>query len=111
MRKKKDRTKDATKTRVRRARGSMGGKQIYQNEPDPWKELRLKLQPLNKAYRNFKEKRRIAKEKEERKRLQEQEEQRVREEEAQRLMEQEEKKVRKDESYFFLRSKKNQKIF
>ena len=54
-------------------------KRNNRKDPDPWKELRLKLQPLGKAYSNFMEKRKIAKQKEEQRRLKEQEEQKIRE--------------------------------
>ena len=85
MKKRKDRIKEASRTRSKRPKGSTAGKQMHHSEPDPWKELRIKLQPINKAYRNFKEKRRIAKQKDERRKLKNQEEQRLREEEAHRL--------------------------
>ena len=39
--------------------------------PDPWKEIRLKLQPLSKAYGDFMEKRKSIKIKKERIRLKE----------------------------------------
>ena len=80
---------------MKRTRGSTINKQINQKDPDPWKEIRLKLQPLSKAFRDFREKRKIAKQKEERRRLKEQEVQRLQEEEVQRLIEQEEKKSKK----------------
>ena len=81
---------------MKRTRGSTINKQINQKDPDPWKEIRLKLQPLSKAFRDFREKRKIAKQKEERRRLKEQEAQRLQEEEAQRLIEQEEKKLTRE---------------
>jgi len=82
---------------MKRTRGSTINKQINQKDPDPWKEIRLKLQPLSKAYNDFREKRKIAKQKEERRRLKEQEERRLKEEEAQRLQEQEERKLQKEQ--------------
>lgn len=107
MKKKKERIKVPSRTKIKRGRGSTTNKQMYQNSPDPWKELSLKLQPLNRAYRNFKEKRRLAKEKEERRRLKEQEELRIREEEHQKLMELEERKIKKEQK---LKEQKEQKL-
>tara|TARA_Y100001960_G_scaffold321803_1_gene397181 strand:- start:492 stop:1367 length:876 start_codon:yes stop_codon:yes gene_type:complete len=107
MKKKKERIKVPSRTKLRKGRGSTTNKQMYQNSPDPWKELSLKLQPLNRAYRNFKEKRRLAKEKEEKRRLKEQEELRIREEEHQKLMELEERKIKKEQK---LKEQKEQKL-
>ncbi len=107
MKKKKERIKVPSRTKIKRGRGSTTNKQMYQNSPDPWKELSLKLQPLNRAYRNFKEKRRLAKEKEEKRRLKEQEELRIREEEHQKLMELEERKIKKEQK---LKEQKEQKL-
>ena len=97
MKKRKGKIKEISRVRLKKTRGSSSSKQISQSEPpDPWKEIRLKLQPLSKAYKNFKEKRKIARQKEERRRLKEEEAQRLKEEEAQRLMEQEERKLKKE---------------
>ena len=86
--------------KIKKTEDSMVNKRRKQREPDlwkeirsNWKEIRLNLKPLGKAYNKFKEKRRIAKEKEEQRRLKEEEEQRLREEEAIRLQEQEAKKI------------------
>ena len=87
MKKRKGKIKETSKIILKRTRGSNINKQINQGEINPWKEIRLKLKPLSNVYRDFREKRRIAKQKEERKRLKKQEEQRLKEEEAQRLIE------------------------
>ena len=91
MKKGKGNKKETSKTKIKKARHSVVNKRMSQAEPDPWKELRLKLKPLGKAYNKFKEKRRLAKLKEEKRRLKEEEEQRIREEAAQKLHEQEER--------------------
>ena len=42
---------------------SMVNKRRKQSAPDLWKEIRLNLKPLSKAYNKFREKRRITKQK------------------------------------------------
>ena len=81
--------------RIKKTEVSMVNKRRNQNEPDLWKEIRSNLKPLSKAYHKFREKRRIAKQKEEERRLKEKEKQRLREEEALRLQEQEERIFKK----------------
>ena len=105
MKKGKDKIKEIPKI-MKRTRGSTINKQTNQSEPDPWKELRLKLKPLSKAYSDFRAKRKIAKEKEEQRRLKEQKEQRFQEEETQRLIEQEERKLKKEKRLKAQREKK-----
>ena len=73
----------------------MVNKRRKRSEPDPWREIRLKLKPLGKAYNKFREKRKITKQKEEQRRLKTEEEQRIREEEAIRLQEQEQRRFKK----------------
>ena len=64
MKKRKGKIKEISRVRLKKTRGSSSSKQISQSEPpDPWKEIRLKLQPLSKAYRSFMEQRKIAKQK------------------------------------------------
>ena len=75
---------------------SMVNKRRNQSEPDFWKEIRSNLRPIGKAYNKFREKRRIAKQKEEERRLKEEEKQRLREEEALRLQEEEERRFKKE---------------
>ena len=96
MRRGKNNKKEVTKIRLKKTKNSIANKRINQKEPDFWKEIRFKLKPLSKAYRNFVEKRRVVKQKEERKKQQEKEEQRLKEREAQRLQGQEEKKLKKE---------------
>ena len=71
-------------------------KRRNKNEPDLWKEIRSNLKPLGKAYNKFKEKRRIAKAKEEEKREKAEEKQRLKDEETLKLQEQEEKRFKKE---------------
>ena len=94
MKKGKDKIKEIPKI-MKRTRGSIINKQTNQSEPDPWKEIRLKLKPLSKVYSDFRAKRKIAKQKEGQKRLKEQEEQRINEEEARRLEKQNQMKLKK----------------
>ena len=68
-------------------------KRKKQRQPDLWKEIRSNLKPLGKAYIKFKEKRRIAKQKEEEKKLKENERQRLIEEETLKLQQQEERRL------------------
>ena len=79
MKKGDDNKKKVTKIKLKKTKDSMVNRRTSQMEPDPWKEIRLKLKPLSKAYNKFREKRRIAKEKEEQRRLKAEEEQRLEE--------------------------------
>ena len=92
--KKRNETKKGVK-KIKKTEDSKINKRRNQREPDLWKEIRMNLKPLGKAYNKFKGKRRIAKEKKERIRLKEQEEQRLREEEALRLQEQEQRRFKR----------------
>ena len=96
MKKRDDNKKEVTKIKLKETKDSKVNRRTSQREPDPWKEIRLKLKPLGKAYNKFKEKRRIAKQKEEERRLKEQNKQRLREEETLRLQEQEERRFKKE---------------
>jgi len=89
--------------KIKKTEDSKVNKRRKQSEPDlwkeirsSWKEIRTNLKPLKKAYNKFQLKRKIVKEKEERIRLKEQEEQRLREEEGLRLQEQEERKLKRE---------------
>ena len=62
MRKRNDTKKGVKK--IKKTEDSKANKRRNQREPDLWKEIRLNLKPLSKAYNKFKEKRRIAKQKE-----------------------------------------------
>ena len=75
MKKGKSNEKEITKNKLKKIKSSSVGKRVSHKEPDLWKEIRSKLQPLSKAYRDFKKKRKIENEKSERKRLKELEEQ------------------------------------
>ena len=92
MKKGDDNKKEVTKIKLKKTKDSMVNRRTSQREPDPWKEIRLKLKPLSKAYNKFREKRRIAKQKEEQRRLKAEEEQRL---EEKRIKE--EKKIKKEE--------------
>jgi len=92
MKKRDDKKKEVTKIKLKKTKDSMVNRRTSQREPDPWKEIRLKLKPLSKAYNKFREKRRIAKQKEEQRRLKAEEEQRL---EEKRIKE--EKKIKKEE--------------
>ena len=92
--KKKNNIKKEVK-KIKKTVDSMVNKRRSQREPDLWKEIRSNLKPLSQAYNKFREKRRIAKQKEEERRLKEQEEQKLREEAALRLKEQAERRFKK----------------
>jgi len=94
MKKRNDIKKEVKK--IKKTEDSKVNKRRNQREPDLWKEIRSNLKPLGKAYNKFREKRRIAKQKEEERRLKEEEKQRLREEEALRLQEQEERRFKKE---------------
>ena len=94
MKKRNDIKKEVKK--IKKTKDSIVNKRRNQSEPDLWKEIRSNLKPLSKVYNKFREKRRIAKQKEEQRRLKEEEEQRLREEAAQKLHEQEERKLKKE---------------
>ena len=93
MKKRNDIKKEVKKNK--KTEDSIVNKRRNQSEPDLWKEILSNLKPLGKAYNRFREKRRIAKQKEEERRLKENEKQRLREEEALRLQKQEEKILQK----------------
>ena len=94
MKKRNDIKKEVKK--IKKTKDSIVNKRRNQSEPDLWKEIRSNLKPLGKAYNKFREKRRIAKQKEEERRLKEEDKQRLREEEALRLQEQEERRFKKE---------------
>ena len=96
MKKRDNNKKEVTKAKLKETKDSKVNRRTSQREPDPWKEIRLKLKPLGKAYNKFREKRRIAKQKEEERRLKENEKQRLIEEESLRLQELEERRFKKE---------------
>ena len=79
MKKRNDIKKEVKK--IKKIEDSMVNKRRNQSEPDLWKEIRSNLKPLGKAYNKFREKRRIAKQKEEERRLKEEEEQKIKKQE------------------------------
>ena len=93
--KKRNDTKKSVK-KIKKTEDSKVNKRRNKNEPDLWKEIRSNLKPLSKAYNKFREKRRIAKQKEEERKLKDEEKQRLIEEEALRLQEQEERRFKKE---------------
>ena len=103
MKKRDDNKKEVTRIKLKKAKGLVLNKRTSQREPNPWKVIRLKLIPLSKAYNIFREKRRIALEKEERRRLKEQEQQRHREETALRLQDQEKRRLKKEKKILAVR--------
>ena len=80
MKKRNDIKKEVVKSKLKKTKGSKVKKRTNQRTSNPWKEIRLKLKPLSKAYNKFREKRRIVKQKEKQRRLKEEEEQRFRKE-------------------------------
>ena len=82
--------------KIKKTEDSKVIKRRNQREPDLWKEIRLNLKPLGKAYNKFREKRIIAKQKEEDRRLKEEKKQRLIEEESLRLQEQEARTIEKE---------------
>ena len=92
-----DKKKEITNTRSKKTKNSITNKQRKEREPDLWKEVYSGFKLLSKEYKNFIEKQKIKKQKEEQIRLKEQEEQRLQEEEQQKLQEQEERKLQKEE--------------
>jgi len=96
MKKEKNNKKEISKIKLKKTKNPVVSKHINRKEPDLWKEISSNLKPLGKAYNKFREKRRIAKQKVEERRLKEEEKQRLREEEALRLQEQEERRFKKE---------------
>jgi len=90
--------KEITKIRSKKTKNLITDKRIKKERaPDLWKELYSGLKLLGRKYKNFKEKQKIKKQKEEQIRLKEQEEQRLQEQEQQKLQEQEERKLQKEQ--------------
>jgi len=87
--------KEITKIKSKKIKNLITNKRIKEREPDLLKEVYLGLRLLGKKYKNFREKQKIKKQKEEQIRLKEQEEQRLQEQKQQKLQEQEERKLQK----------------
>ena len=96
MRKGKDNKKEIPKIKLKKTKNPVVSKHINRKEPDLWKEISSKFQPIIKTYTEYKKKRKIEKLKKEERRLKEEEKQSLQEEEEQRLMEQEERKLKKE---------------
>ena len=92
-----DKKKEITKIRSKKTKNLIANKRIKEREPDLWKEVYSKLKLFSKKYKNFREKQKIKKQKEEQIRLKEQEEQRLQEQEQQRLQEQEARELQKEQ--------------
>ena len=106
MKKRNDNKKETPKIKLKKTKNSTVSKQINQREPDLWKEISSKFIQLSKAYRDFSEKQKIIKQKEEQSRLKEQEEQRLKEREEQRLQDQEERRLKKEQKLKAAEAKK-----
>ncbi len=81
--------KEITKIRLKKTKNLITNRRVKERGPDLWKELYSGLKVLGKKYKNFREKQKIKKQKEEQIRLKKQEEQ--------RLQEQEERKLQKEQ--------------
>ena len=82
MKKGKNNEKVIARSKLKKIKSSNVRKRTEQQDlSDAWRAIRLKLKPLSKAYINFREKRKIKKQKEELRRLKEEEKQRLHERE------------------------------
>ena len=97
MKKEKSNKKEIPKIKLKKTKHPVVSKQINRREPDLWKEISSKFKQPSKAHRDFREKQKIIKQKEERSRLKEQEKQRLKEREEQRLQDQEERRLKKEQ--------------
>ena len=80
MKKRKSNKKEVSKTKVKKTKNSITGRQLGKTkEQSLGKVISLKLKPIVKAYDNFIEKRKVKKLKEEKVKQKEQEEQRLKE--------------------------------
>ncbi len=86
-----------TKIRLKKTKNLITNKRIKEREPDFLKEVYSGLKLLGEKYKNFREKQKIKKQKEEQRRFKEQEEQRLQEQEQQKLQEEEERKLQKEQ--------------
>ena len=96
MKKEKNNKKEIPKIKLKKTKNPVVSKHINRKEPDLWKEISSKFQPIIKTYTEYKKKRKIEKIKEEQRKIKMEEKQRLKEEGAQRLMEQEERKLKKE---------------
>tara|TARA_B100001123_G_C15158509_1_gene966486 strand:- start:48 stop:971 length:924 start_codon:yes stop_codon:yes gene_type:complete len=91
MKKRASNKKEVLKTKLKKTKTLAVNRRTKQNVPDPWKEIGKKLKPIGKAYNKFIEKRKVAKQKEELKKLKSEEEQRQKEEAALKIQKEEER--------------------
>ena len=90
--------KEIKKIGLKKTKNLITNKRVKkEREPDLWKEMHSGLKLLGKKYKNFREKQKIQKQKEEQRRLKEQGEQRLQEQEQQKLQEEEERKLQKEQ--------------
>ena len=68
---KTNKKKEITKIRSKKTKNLTINKRIKEREPDLWKEMYSGLKLLGKKYKNFREKQKIQKQKEEQRRLKE----------------------------------------
>ena len=94
MKKRNDIKKEVKK--IKKTEDSKLNKRRNKKEPDLWKEIHSYLKPLGKAYNKFREKRRIAKQKEEERKLKEEEKQRL---EEKRIIEERDERIRQEQIY------------
>ena len=107
MKKKKNIKKEIPKVKLKKAKNSILGIQI--NNPEAQNLLKVinhKFKPIVKAYDVFKEKRKIKKLKEERRRQKEDDAQKLIEQENKKIQEQEERKLQKEKKIRLEQAKK-----
>ena len=92
-----DKKKEIKKIRSKKIKNLITNKRTREREPDLWKEMYSVLRLFGKKYKNFREKQKIKKQKEEQIKLKEQEERELQEQEEQKLQEQEERKLQKEQ--------------
>ena len=69
MKKGKDNKKEIPKIKLKKTKNPVVSKHINRKEPDLWKEISSKFQPIIKTYTEYKKKRKIEKIKEEQRRI------------------------------------------
>ena len=106
MKKGKDNKKEIPKIKLKKTKNLIVSKHINRKKPDLWKEISSKFQPLIKTYSDYRKKRKIAKIKEEQRRIKMEAKQRLKEEETQILIEQGERKLKKEKKIKSGRGKK-----
>ncbi len=92
-----DKKKEIKKIRSKKIKSLITNKRTKEREPDFLKEVYSGLRLLGKKYKNFREKQKIKKQKEEQRRFKEQEEQELQEQEQQKLQEEEERILQREQ--------------